>query len=71
MDWIEVIEGLENTVRGAERIAKLTSDPYSQLEAKIVSGMAAALAAALRNGLDATEYERKVAQMKKDFPNGI
>ena len=53
MNWNEVIESLENTVLGAERMAKLCDDPNHKIEARIVSGVAAAIAVALRNGLDA------------------
>ena len=55
MDWSEVIESLENTMRGAERAAKSFPDPMHKLEAKVVSGVAAALAVALRSGLEAAD----------------
>ena len=51
MNWLEVIRSLEETVRGAELSAKVTSDPDAKLEARIVSGVAASIAAALREGL--------------------
>ena len=52
MNWLEVIRSIEDTVRGAELSAKLASDSDHKLEARIVSGVAASLAAALRQGLE-------------------
>ena len=51
MDWEKVIESLTETMMGAETTAKVVSDPYARLEARIVSGVAAALACALVDGL--------------------
>lgn len=52
MNWPAVIDSLEATVRGAEFSAKIADRPEEKLEARIVSGIAAALAVALRNGLE-------------------
>ena len=49
MNWDAVIEALEETVRGAELHAK-ASEGEARLEARIVSGVAASLANALRQG---------------------
>jgi hypothetical protein len=50
--WLEVIESLESTVKGAEKMAKLTDDADFRMEARIVSGVVAAIAVALRQGLE-------------------
>jgi hypothetical protein len=51
MNWREVIASLETTVYGAERAAKLAENLNDKLEARIVAGVAAAFAGALRQGL--------------------
>ena len=55
MNWKEVIASLETTVHGAERHAKSASTADEKLEARIVAGIAASIAFALRQGLEVKE----------------
>ncbi len=59
MNWLAVINSLTNTMHGAEAAAKATDDQARQLEAKIVSSIAASLAVALSEGLAQHEIESK------------
>jgi hypothetical protein len=65
MDWDAVIQSLTETMHGAELVAKTTDDPHQQLEAKIVSGVAASLASALQEGLERYELRTTPTQENK------
>lgn len=52
----------------AERLEAALREIAETFDGKSVAAIARA---ALKGAAEPTEYERKVAQMKKDFPNGI
>jgi len=52
INWHEVVAALEETVRGAESTARISSREHIRMEARIVSGVAASLSNALRRGLE-------------------
>lgn len=52
MNWPAVISALEETSHGAELVARTASDEARRQEARIVSGVAAVLANALRQGIE-------------------
>lgn len=62
MHWQTVIQSLTETMHGAETAAKASSDPMRQLEARIVSGVAASLASALQDGLAQYELRNRPEQ---------
>ena len=52
MNWLAVIVALEETSHGAELAARTATDEARKQEARIVSGVAASIANALRQGLE-------------------
>ena len=62
MNWDAVIEALDATWKGAEVAMKATDDPVRQLEARIISGVAASLSNAFSQGMDRSNDQQKKRQ---------
>lgn len=57
MNWHAVILALEETSHGAELSARMATDDARKQEARIVSGVAASIANALRQGVETKSHK--------------